>query len=224
MKYKLSILSILLLFVALVLVPSVPSYADFSKGSKVVSGELLLSNQVIEFEHSPFEINGELMVPAKSYLEKLGTQVLTTDIKGEIITYRDNIFIKFLANTDIAYVNGKEKKMPVHAMMHHNELYVSASFVASAYEMTYQADPTLHTLSINYKENDTQYREIANSHYKRVSDPNLGIHYYIPEYWDALGESNDVFGIDSFFENSRLEVTSKHLLESESRSEERRVG
>ena len=218
MKNKLTFAFLCIILYMAFAVQHVNAFADFSKSGKTLTGELLLTNQPIEFTHDPFEINGELMVPAKVYLEKLGTQVLTTDVKGELIAYRDNIFIKFMPNSDIAYVNGKSKKMPVHAMIHHDELFVSASFVASAYEMTYQFDPDLHALSLNYKENDTQYREMNSSHFKRISNPTLGIHYYIPEYWDALDESLNLYGIDSFFENSSVEISSSHLSDRQSRA------
>ena len=196
-----------LILIALVLVlTGTIAFADPSMGGEPVYGKVFLSNQEVAFTNTPFVINDEIMVPAKLFCEKLGAQVFWNEASREMISYRDNIFIKFKNNSTIAYINGKPKAMPISSFTYKGELYIAASFAASAHELAFETDMASHTMSIDFRENILEYRQIDFRHFKRISLTNYGISFYIPEYWSEVADKVNTFGVDNSFESYRFEA------------------
>lgn len=182
----------------------IPTFASPHMGDDKKNGQLLLAQQELSFENEPFMLNGEIMVPAKSFLERIDTQVLSISETGELISYRDNIFIKFSPNSRIAYVNGRAKSMPVHAMIYAGELFIPASFAAKTFEMSYSAPSGSSILAIDYRKNLLEYQQFGYRHLKRVTLPNWGISFFIPEYWNVVSDVENAYGISNTFENQQL--------------------
>lgn len=182
------------------------SFATPSMGEHQESGTIYLAEQTINFDSTPFILNGEIMVSAKVLCEKLGTQVFWFEKTGEIVSYRDNIFMKFIPNSSVAYVNGKPKDMPVSAMIYKGDLFIPASFAAKTLEMNYSISPETNTLSIDYRENLLEYQQIGFRHYKRINLANWGISFYIPEYWNKIDGSSQTYGVEDPFETYHLEA------------------
>lgn len=183
-----------------------PSYATPSMGEPQESGTIYLAEQTINFDNTPFILNGEIMVSAKTLCEKLGTQVFWFEKTGEIVSYRDNIFMKFIPNSSIAYVNGKPKNMSVSAMIYKGDLFIPASFAAKTLEMDYTISTDFNTLSIDYRENLLEYQQIGSRHFKKISLANWGISFYIPEYWHKFEGSLQSYGVEDPFETYHLEA------------------
>lgn len=197
--------NLFLLIVAIALSGTV-AYAGPSMGGEPVYGKIFLSNQEVSFTETPFVINDEIMVPAKLFCEKLGAKVLWNEASREMISYRDNIFIKFKNNSSFAYINGKPKAMPVSSFTFKGELYIPASFAAAAHELAFETESTRHAMSIDFRENILEYRQIDFRHFKRVSLTNYGISFYIPEYWSELAEKVATYGVENSFESYAFEA------------------
>lgn len=182
------------------------AFGEPSMGAVPVKGKVFLSNQEIAFSNIPFVINDEIMVPAKLFCEKLGAQVLWNEESREMISYRDNIFVKFKNNSNIAYINGKPKVMPVSSFTYKGELFIPASFTAAAHELSFKTESNHHAMSIDFRENILEYRQIDFRHFKRVSLTNYGISFYVPEYWSAVADKVNTYGVYNSFESYSFET------------------
>jgi len=197
----------LILIIMALAITSTVTFASPSMGDTPVNGKIFLSNQEIAFSNTPFVLNDEIMVPAKLFCEKLGAQVLWNEASQEMIGYRDNIFIKFKDNSRFAYINGKQKRMPVSSFTYKGELFIPASFAVSALELSFENDTSDHTMAIVFRDNLLEYRQIGFRHFKRISLTNYGFSFYMPEYWTEYTDKVDTFGIDNSFESYMLETT-----------------
>lgn len=180
------------------------TYATPQMGGEKQQGKVYLANQEIAFESAPFVLNGEIMVSARSFFEKVGAQVLKIEATGEVIAYRDNIFVKLRPHSKVAFVNGRSKNMPVHTITVKGDLFISASFAAKTLEMSHTGDNTTHAISINYRENILEYQQFGFRHFKRATLPNWGISFYIPEYWQKSELDPNRFETDGIFESYAL--------------------
>ncbi len=181
------------------------SFAVPTMGENVMQGDISLAGQHIIFDTGSFVINGEIMVSAKTLCEKLGTQVFTVEKTGQVIVYRDNIFMKFSPNQMTAYVNGKAKTMPVSSIIYKGELLIPASFAAKTLEMSYNAR-SASELAIDYRENLLEYQQIGFRHFKRINLSNWGVSFYVPEYWQKLSDVDAVYGVEDPFETYYFDV------------------
>lgn len=180
------------------------SFASPHMGGERQTAKVLLANQEIGFENAPYVLNGEIMVSARTFFEKVGAQVLFIESTGEIIAYRDNIFLKFRPNSRDAFVNGQTKAMPVHAITIKGDLFISASFAATMLELSHSKDLSSNAVLIGYRENVLEYRQFGYRHFKRVTLPNWGISFYIPEYWQKSETELNRFETDGLFESYAL--------------------
>lgn len=196
----------LLMFLILVctLTGLTASFASPHMGGERQTAKVLLANQEIAFDKAPYVLNGEIMVSARTFFEKVGAQVLSIESTGEIIAYRDNIFLKFRPNTREAFINGQTKTMPVHAVTIKGDLFISASYAATMLEMSHSKDLSSRSLLIGYRENVLEYRQFGYRHFKRASLPNWGISFYIPEYWQKSETESNRFETDGLFESYAL--------------------
>lgn len=199
-------LKVLALSVCLFIALSNLSYASPSMGESPVDASVFFSETQLNFSNTPFIINGEIMVSAESFFEKIGAQVLWYDSTQELVSYMDNIYIKFKANSNIAYVNGRSKSMPIKAMRHRGELFVPATFAASMLDLTFEKTSDNTTLALNNRIDVLQYQQIGFQHYKRLNYPKLGISVYVPDYWHYLDEEKTQYGIANPYENYSLIV------------------
>jgi hypothetical protein len=196
----------LLLLLIVIAISGTVAFADPSMGGEPVYGKIFLSNQEVTFTSTPFVINDVIMVPAKLFCEKLGAQVLWNEASREMISYRDNIFIKFKNNSSVAYINGKPKSMPVSSFTFKGELYIPASFAAAAHELAFVTERSSHAMSIDFRENILEYRQIDFRHFKRISLTNYGISFYVPEYWSEVADKITTYGVENSFESYAFEA------------------
>lgn len=200
-KFKGILLSICL-FIAL----SNLSFASPSMGEAPIEANVFFSETQLNFSNKPFILNGEIMVSAQAFFEKVGAQVLWYDHTQELVSYIDNIYIKFKANSNIAYVNGRSKVMPIKAMRHRGELFIPATFAASMLDLTFEKTSDNTSLALNNRIDVLQYQQIGTQHFKRLNYPQLGISLYVPDYWAFLDEEKINYGINSPYENYNLVV------------------
>jgi len=196
----------LLLFFSIIALTGSLVFAGPTMGGDRIQGTVLLSELPIAFKNEPFILDGEVMVPAKDFFEKIGAQVLLIEDSNEVVSYRDNIFIKFKPNTATAYVNGNPKTMPVSAFMHAGELFIPASFASLSNEMNFTNNATTKSISIDYRENVLEYQQFGLRHFKRESIANWGISFFIPEYWTKDENSIATYGVENSFESYKLDL------------------
>lgn len=182
------------------------SFASPAMGESPTEASLFFSETRLNFSNKPFILNGEIMVSAQAFFEKVGAQVLWYNDTKELVSYIDNIYIKFKANTNVAYVNGRSKVMPIKAMIHRGELFIPATFAASMLDLTFEKTSDNSSLALNNRIDVLQYQQIGSKHFKRLNYAQLGISLYVPDYWHYLDEEKINYGITGPYENYNLVV------------------
>jgi hypothetical protein len=96
--------------------------------------------------------------------------------------------------------------MPVSSFTFKGELYIPSSFAAAAHELAFETESTSHAMSIDFRENILEYRQIDFRHFKRISLTNYGISFYVPEYWSEVADKVATYGVENSFESYAFEA------------------
>ena len=177
-----------------------------SMGGEVEKVKLYLSGGDKAFTPSAFVINDEVMVPARAFFDTIGAQVYWFEDSREFVSYKDNTFSKFKVGSDFAMINGKPVALPVQILISGEEVLVPLSTLTSAYDLTYSHDQLNQSVTMDFRDDVPQYREIGFYHYKRVRVPDWGISFYMPEFWEPIDDEFATFGFVTEYEHYLLNV------------------
>lgn len=208
MKVK-HILYMFVMFSLMVLLNSKATYANTlypSMGGEIEHVKLYLSDGEASFAPSSFVINNEIMVPARSFFDTIGAQVYWFEDSKEFVSYKDNTFSKFKVGSDFAMINGKPVQLPVQILLSSDGVLVPLSTLTTAYDLTFSYDNLSQIVTMDYREEVPQYREIGYYHYKRVRVPDWGISFYVPEFWEPIDDQYATFGFVTEYEHYLLNV------------------
>jgi hypothetical protein len=153
----------------------------------------------ITFSTDPLVLNDSVFVPATDLFNTLGIQTYWFPETNELVGYRDNTFVKFVLYKNNFYINGKIKSLKAPVSLSGNKRLVPINDVAEAFGLTYDFDKKKRMLSLDFRENIYQYKQIGFRQYKKINTSNWGISYFIPEYWEPL-EGNSTYGVINDFE------------------------
>jgi len=200
----------LMSFIFVTLINHSATFAFNSSNQPSMDGDanyvsIQLDNVALNLATRPIRLNKAVLVPAQSFLTALGVQVYWIEDSKEILGYRDNTFIKFKLNSNVAYVNGKPFELPLPVMSRYSEAFVPLDFIVSAFELTYNETNSKHLISLDFRENIYQYQTFDYRSYKKVSTTNWGISFYIPEYWEKIEGSFATYGVSNDYENYSIE-------------------
>lgn len=202
-------LYIFLMFGLMILLSSQATYANTlspSMGGEVETVKMYLSDGEASFTPSAIVINDEIMVPARSFFDTIGAQVYWFEDSREFVSYKDNTFSKFKVGSDFAMINGKPAALPVQILISGNDVLVPLSTLTTAYDLTYSHDKLNQAVTMDFREDVPQYREIGFYHYKRVRVPDWGITFYMPEFWEPIDDEFATFGFVTEYEHYLLNV------------------
>ncbi|MCD4713647.1 MAG: copper amine oxidase N-terminal domain-containing protein [Clostridiales bacterium] len=157
-----------------------------SMGGEVEKVKLYLSGGDTAFTPSAFVINDEVMVPARVFFDTIGAQVYWFEDSREFVSYKDNTFSKFKVGSDFAMINGKPVALPVQILISGEEVLVPLSTLTYAYDLTYSHDQLNQSVTMDFRDDVPQYREIGFYHYKRVRVPDWGISFYMLNFGNLL--------------------------------------
>lgn len=189
-----------------------------TKGATREEVTISFSGTPLEFANKPFVINGEVMIPTRTFFERINAQVHWNNAIQTFVAYKDNTFLKFKVGDSLAYINGKATPISVQPFIHNGTLYVPLSAAAGAFGLNFDHVHADQWVSVDYREPVYQYMTMGFHHYKRIQLLNLGISFYIPEFWDALDEDITQFGFITPFDDYVLDVTVLPLDNTFSRS------
>jgi hypothetical protein len=177
-----------------------------SMGGEIENVNLFLSDGEAPFTLSAFIINDEIMVPARSFFDTIGAQVYWFEDSQEFVSYKDNTFSKFKVGSDFAMINGRPVAIPVQILISGKEVFIPLSTLTAAYDLTFSHDKLKQTVTMNYRDDVAQYREIGFYHYKRVRIPDFGISFYMPEFWEPIEDQIATYGFVTEYEHYLLNV------------------
>lgn len=177
-----------------------------SMGGEIENVNVFLSDGESPFTHSAFIINGEIMVPARSFFDTIGAQVYWFEDSREFVSYKDNTFSKFKVGSDFAMINGRPVALPVQILIISKEVFVPLNTLTATYDLNYSYDKPKRTVSMNYRDDVPQYREIGFYHYKRVRVADFGISFYMPEFWEPIDDQITTYGFVTEYEHYLLNV------------------
>lgn len=203
----------LLLLVSIILGFGFTSKAHFAYsvfptlGDQKEPVEIVFSETPIDFNNKPFILNGEVMIPTRAFFERIGTQIFWSEKTEAFIAYKDNTFLKFKKDSNLAFLNGKEIALSVAPFAFNNTLYVPLSTSASAFSIDYTLDRAFLKASADYRDPVYQYRTFDYQTYKRIQLLSYGVSFYIPDHWNSLEGVSNRYGIENDFQSERLDVT-----------------
>jgi len=181
---------------------TVPTFADNAvptMGGTPTYATVVLDGIPVSFSTKPLVLNNSVFVPATDLFNTLGIQTYWFPETRERVGYRDNTFVKFVLYEDYFYFNGKLKSLKAPVSLTGNEQLVPINDVADAFGLTYDFDTKTQTLSLDFRENIYQYKQIGFRQYKKINTSNWGISYFIPEYWERL-DDGESYGVVNDFE------------------------
>lgn len=184
---------ILLLILLLPLLGAALSPVDLNLNGKFVEETPLLEKQ------------GELFIPIEPF-SKLTSLQFREKNKGDIILFRDNVFIKFNTNSSTYFLNGKEFTWKNPPFVENGELYLPYRILLDFmnFQYSYNAEKKLlelatgtgYDVSLSYRQNR-----------QKVDFAEAKISYNLPYFWKRTS-------LNSFssLENSlKIEVSSRPL-------------
>lgn len=195
------------------------SFAAPAPGAPPAQGDVYLGDTRLEFEAASFFLKGHLMVPAHTFLERMGAQVVAFGDEDTLIAYRDNMFLKFYCGDQVAHVNGRPTKMPLRAVRYGGLMYLPADFIASTFNMRFSYAEKSRALVVNYRENIPEYRTLSGRVFRRINVFSSGISFYIPEHWTSNPESPGVYTSIDEFETYTLKISLLKLPPEHTRSD-----
>ena len=161
------------------------------------------NNKHIQFDNVPFITEGAILLPFKDYLTLIGTQYYWDENTQTLTVYRDNMFLKLIADSEIAYKNGKSFTLKTPMQIIDATLYIPIGFVSDAYNINYEFDSSNNTLRLS-SQLINSYKTYTNYFYKTIEIHPFNINFDIPYYWDILDENENVYGLRNEFENNTL--------------------
>ncbi len=195
----------------LIIMASLAGLTFATSPTPVLGGEketvsILFAENTLENQNPILVINGEIMIPTRAFFDKLNAQVYWIDDSNEFIVYRDNTFLKLKLNEPTAQLNGKHIALPVRCFMHAGQFYVPLSTVASAFDLTFTHDAISGKVILDFKQGLYQYQLVNHQYFKRINVPNWGISFYIPEFWEHLDSTAQVYGFETPYESYQFEI------------------
>ncbi|MBM7561282.1 stalk domain-containing protein [Fusibacter tunisiensis] len=198
-------LALLLSFLIVVSNQTFANTLSPSRSGDVKKVTLILNQKQMAYPEEPYLLKGQIMVPAKWFMESISAQVYTYEAHNQLVAYKDNVFVKFTAGKDTYTLNGYPSAMPIHALTHKSQIYVPLSVVANAFELNYSYEESTKTVYLNYREEVHQYRQIGYYHYKRVKLLDWGVSFYVPEYWETMSDAYGAYGFIADYEHYRID-------------------
>lgn len=138
---------------------------DIKLNGKVIDTPLLSSEE-------------EFFLPIKTF-SQLTSMQFTERSSGDVIIFRDNIFIKFNINSNIYYLNGKELKWKNPPFKKNNELYVPYRVLLDYMNFHYNLDDK--EISITGGSQDVSLSYLQNR--QKVDFVDAKISYILPFFW-----------------------------------------
>lgn len=191
-------------------------------GDVPVSADVNLMGTPIPFSNAPFVLNGEIMVPARLFQEKIGALVSWNDSNDEMISYKDNIFLKLWQNNSQVQLNGKSIRTPVPVVFFKGELFAPAATLAQIYEMSFTSEPG--RMDVAFREFQPETMQIGYDTFRKFSFPSLGISIYFPDYYELqreqgrhyLGNTFDPTHAEVYADSLPAEANAKEVVETRS--------
>lgn len=131
------------------------------------------------------EEEGEFYMPIKAF-SQLTSMQLTERSDGNLILFRDNIFIKFNLNSNTYYLNGKEYTWKEAPFKKGREIYIPYRIILDYMNYNYQLDEEglsitggAYDISLSYQQNR-----------QRVDFVDAKISYAIPYFWTRISPNS----------------------------------
>lgn len=199
---------------------------NFSQSSNYT---LMIDDEIIEMAYPTYEFGGEIMVDVISLFEALNLSVDYYPETNEIIGYRNNIFIKLKAGTNIIDKNGKSFEMSNNAVVKFltgdNYLDMGTTVLDKTTNTTYDKERLIAPLSYlsetfnidqewmdsttlmlhrNSSSFDSKY--FMNNLYNEQPLKGIDGVIYIPEFWTKHDKTPNTFFYSDDFESFNIEI------------------
>lgn len=177
--------------------------------------EVIFNDEKLDSSASAKLVDGNLMLPMRNYFEILGASIKWVANTREVISYKNNTFIKIKIDSETAFKNGKEFELGSKPMIIGSSTYIPARFISDTFGLKSNYKDSDKTLKLDFVENSIKFNFIKNDYFKRIPFDDLGVYLSIPQLWKKSDDSNTRY---EYLENDisySLDVSSATLKEDQ---------
>lgn len=206
MKFKTFL--IVLLILSFTIAPTVGFSQDNLSEENM---KMFFNNREIQFANDPLIVNNTIMVPMRQFFESLGTYVKWYGDSQEIISYKDNMFIKLQIDNTSAYVNGKESALREAPIISEDRTYVPMDFIAKNFDMTVEKKSETNEVFINTKFRDDIYHFLDGVFYKKHYLKDHNLQFSLPTAWEKVSETHFKYELYGGIRDYNLKINQELL-------------
>lgn len=173
--------------------------------------EVVFNGESLDDKASAKIIDGNLMLPMRTYFEILGASIKWVDSTHEVISYKNNTFIKIKIDSDVAFRNGKEFQLVSKPVILNSSTYIPARFISDTFGLEYKYSKSKEELMLNFVENSVKFNFIKDDYFKRIPFDDLGVYISIPQLWNKSEESINRYEYSEHDMNYSLDISSSTL-------------
>lgn len=189
-------LFVLMVIASMTVLPGQGAYALNAQGDI----SIFLNEEELSFSVEPIVRQGVIFVPVSEIASALGMYYRSYGYQN-VILYKNNLFIKFNNETDIAYLNGKSIYLSGVVFEEQNRMFVPLDFFTKALDYDAAWDTSTGRYTLNSGSSDYKFAFFKDSFYKKIFIDEFGINFSVPIHWDRLATDRQSYG---FMDNNEL--------------------
>lgn len=181
-------------------------FSTNSQKLEAKSIDLIVEDEYVEMDSEAINENGRVLVPLRAIFNSLGVKDINISWnaeKREVQVEQDDVEIQITIDSNLAYVNGKEKKLDVPARIIQDRTLLPTRFIAETFKAKVGWDQASKTVLVNSSpdsivrkayntEDPVVYEELLDDYLKTetIEKRMGGLNFVKTDYLDAFNDNN----------------------------------
>lgn len=154
------------------------SFAYYDMGQESKKANVRFAESALP---NAFMVNNTYMVPAKLFLETIGANTKWLNKREELISYKNNTFLKLIKDQQIAHVNGNLLQMPAPSFIYKGEMVAPLSFLITLFDIKYEQAGYRNDVHLDFRLFENEYMKFGLINYRKFTFPGLGVSIFLPD-------------------------------------------